>query len=223
LSLEDGKKRCTNRYLQLRGKKKSLNYPWHEIQQAFLAAHQHSPTRAEPLYAIADHYFLAKEMALSYLFALRASQLSYQMSAVLWVQADVYKWRAKFLVGMAAFDLGELETGARALMDVLEEQPREEAVRQQLEKYRNKLSPQQWEALQHQRTETHSQTQPSRTRTTSNQTSAEHTSSNLLMSVLAFLVSSIVVLTLYLVFGRKLKCCKGSKATGLGIDGDKVV
>ena len=56
--------------------------------------------RAEPLHAIATHYHQENQLPLCYLFAQRAAALPYPVKAVLWVQADVYKWQAKRLLGL---------------------------------------------------------------------------------------------------------------------------
>lgn len=64
---------------------KSLDRDWSEVQQAFLDAHDHSPERAEPLFAIAQHYQGLNKRGLAFLFALRCSQLAYPTRAVLWV------------------------------------------------------------------------------------------------------------------------------------------
>lgn len=53
-----------------------LGKPWPDVQQLWLDAHAYLPARAEPLYAIAQHYFQKdKNYPLAFLFAQRASQI----------------------------------------------------------------------------------------------------------------------------------------------------
>lgn len=123
---------------------KALNHPWSEVQHAFLMAHQHSPGRSEPLYAIANQYFMNREYPLCYLFALRAAQIPYPANAVLWVQNDVYRWRAKSLVSQCGMEVGEYEEGARATLAVLDDQPKDEQSKQMLIRFKQKLPDTAW-------------------------------------------------------------------------------
>jgi hypothetical protein len=119
--------------------KKALGAPWHEVQQAFLDAHAHSPERAEPLYAVASHWHRAKVSSLAYLFASHAATLSYPTSASLWVQADVYAWQCWFIMGMTGLDVKKDRDGARALLKALTKRPADHAMQQQLVRYRLQL------------------------------------------------------------------------------------
>jgi hypothetical protein len=85
-----------------------LNRPWPEVQQAFLDAHVLDKRRAEPLYAIAAYwYYDAKDnLPLTYLFARRAMELP-RPNATLFVDQDVYDWKAAHLVAIAGFYLDE--------------------------------------------------------------------------------------------------------------------
>lgn len=127
--------------------KQALDYSWAEVQQAFLDAHLHSPHRAEPLYAVANHWYNERKLPLAFMFALRASQIPYPSSAILWVQAEVYKWMSHFLVGMAGFRIGEYEIGARSMLIAAEHQPQDSIITSTLEKYRKKLGPDTWARL----------------------------------------------------------------------------
>jgi len=60
------------------------------------------PERAEPLYNLADHFHKQNQDSIAFMFALRAAQLPYPKHCVLWVHQDVYKWQAKYLVGLTA-------------------------------------------------------------------------------------------------------------------------
>jgi len=48
---------------------------------------------------------------------------------------------------MSALDIREHQAGVLALLSVLEDQPKDEAVKQQLERYKARLSPDQWASL----------------------------------------------------------------------------
>jgi glycosyltransferase involved in cell wall biosynthesis len=71
-----------------------LNAPWPQVQDAYLKAWEYRPTRAEPLHAIANWYRTEKRYELGYLFAARAAQIPMPDADVLFVNADVYRWRA---------------------------------------------------------------------------------------------------------------------------------
>ena len=83
-----------------------LGRPWPEIQQAYLDAHTQDPKRAEPLYEIADYYYYhAKDnLPLTYLFARRAMELPLP-DAMLFVDREIYDWKAAHLVSIAGFYL----------------------------------------------------------------------------------------------------------------------
>ena len=89
--------------------------PWPDVQQRFLDAYAHSAHRAEPLYAIAMHYYEKKSWGLTYLFAKRGADLPFPEKASLFVDRDVYRYKLLDLVGTAAFYVGELEAGEAAL------------------------------------------------------------------------------------------------------------
>ena len=85
---------------------RALGRPWPEVQQAYLDVHTLDSRRAEPLYEIADYwYYHAKDnLPLTYLFARRAMELP-MPSATLFVDRDVYDWKAAHLVAIAGFYL----------------------------------------------------------------------------------------------------------------------
>jgi FkbM family methyltransferase len=71
-----------------------LDTPWPEVQHAYLKACEFRPTRAEPLYAIAQRYRADGRYRLGYLFAERAAQIPLPEEDNLFVGAAVYAWRA---------------------------------------------------------------------------------------------------------------------------------
>ena len=89
--------------------------PWPEVQQRYLDAYAHSPHRAEPLYAIAMHYYEKKSWGLTYLFAKRGSELPFPEKASLFVDRDVYRYKLLDLVGTAAYYVQEFDAGEAAL------------------------------------------------------------------------------------------------------------
>jgi hypothetical protein len=97
--------------------KQKLNYSWPEVQDSLMQAHQHSG-RAEPLFMIASHYYDQKDWLLTYLFSLRASQITYPHNAVLWVLSDIYQWKAKAMLAESALHLKEYEVSAKSILDV---------------------------------------------------------------------------------------------------------
>ncbi len=90
--------------------------PWCESQQRYLDAWLHSPHRAEPLHAIAMHYYAAGNHPLSFLFAHAGSKIPYPEKSILFVQPSIYKYQLHDLVAISGFYLGERERaiGARS-------------------------------------------------------------------------------------------------------------
>ncbi|MCC6559288.1 MAG: glycosyltransferase [Polyangiaceae bacterium] len=101
----------------------ALGRPWPECQQRYLEAHAHSPERAEPLFAIAWHYYEQKSWPLTYLFAARGAQIPYPEGATLFVDAEVYRTKLLDLVGTAAYYVGEREAGEAAIRKALARSP----------------------------------------------------------------------------------------------------
>ena len=112
--------------------------PWAESQQRFLEAYLHSPHRAEPLFAIAMHYYLAKDWPLTFLFAHAGSEIPFPVNASLFVQPDVYRYQLHDLVAISGFYLGprEKKAGARSARIVANEHPNDVRAAKNLELYR---------------------------------------------------------------------------------------
>ena len=79
---------------QLADSMSNLGEPWPEVQDAYLRAWEFRPTRAEPLHSIAYRYRSDQRYRLGYLFAERAAQIPYPLDDVLFVNAEIYAWRA---------------------------------------------------------------------------------------------------------------------------------
>lgn len=67
---------------------------WPEVQHTYLWAWELRPTRAEPLHAIAHRYRTDQRYQLGYLFAERAAQIPLPVQDVLFVDDDIYAFRA---------------------------------------------------------------------------------------------------------------------------------
>ena len=97
--------------------------PWAGVLETYLDAHAHSPTRAEPLFKIAWHYYQKKSWALCYLFARRGAELPFPEKATLFVDREVYTWKLLDLVGTSAYYVGAFEEGEAALRKALVAMP----------------------------------------------------------------------------------------------------
>lgn len=80
----------------------SLGRPWDEVQEAYLEAHCFDPSRAEPLYEIASHYYDRQHHAASYLFAQAAAALP-APATPMFTRQDVYDWRAADTASISAY------------------------------------------------------------------------------------------------------------------------
>ena len=71
-----------------------LNAPWPDIQDALLRAWEFRPARAEALYAIATRYRAEKHYWLGYQFAKFAADIPFPQNELLFVNPDIYAFRA---------------------------------------------------------------------------------------------------------------------------------
>jgi glycosyltransferase involved in cell wall biosynthesis len=76
-----------------------------EVQAAYLYAYHQRPTRAEPLFHLARYHGERGEHALAFLFARPAAEMA-RPADVLFVEEDVYRWRALDEVSVAAAACG---------------------------------------------------------------------------------------------------------------------
>ena len=109
--------------------------PWSETLTLYLDAHVFAPTRAEPLHAIAFHYDAAKQPALTYLFARRAAELPLPTNVSLFVDEDVYRWKAADLLGASAYWVGQFEVGEQAVRKALAARPNDARIQKNLDFY----------------------------------------------------------------------------------------
>lgn len=80
---------------------------WPDALVAYLDAHAFDASRAEPLYAIADYYYRRHDnLPMTFLFARRAAEMP-KPGATLFVDQDVYDWKAAHLCAIAGYYLDE--------------------------------------------------------------------------------------------------------------------
>lgn len=121
----------------------TLRKPWPEVQQQFLDAHSHSPNRAEPLFAIAWHYYEKKNWPLTFLFASRGAQIAQPTRTVLALDPEVYRGKLLDLVGTAAFYVNEFEAGEAAIRKALADRPDDARLLRNLKFYEDRKKPKQ--------------------------------------------------------------------------------
>ncbi len=97
-----------------------LKRPFEEVQAAFLASWQHSPTRAEPLYALACAHMDRKEYALAELYARAAHKVPRPSAGeVVEVDESIYAYRALELVAGALAEQGKFAEARDLLRKLL--------------------------------------------------------------------------------------------------------
>ena len=112
--------------------------PWSEVLRLFLEAHAFAPHRAEPLFDVAMYYDAANDRALAMLFARRAYELPFPAGDTLFVEHEVYAWRAADLVGTHGYWLGELTLGEAAARKAAEARPDDPRIARNLAFYENR-------------------------------------------------------------------------------------
>ena len=120
---------------------KAARRPWPEVLALFLDAHAAAPQRAEPLFDVATHYDAEGNHALALLFARRAYELPLPATDILFVEHEVYEWRAADLVGTHAYWLGERALGERAARQAADARKGDERLARNLGFYVGKGGP----------------------------------------------------------------------------------
>ena len=98
-----------------------LGFAPDQVREAYLAAYQMRPIRAEPLCELARYHRLRNEFALAHLYARQAAVLAYPSDS-LFVDAAVYAWRALDELAVSAYYAGQpsaFEEGRAALRKLL--------------------------------------------------------------------------------------------------------
>ncbi|WP_420998361.1 glycosyltransferase [Cupriavidus sp. 30B13] len=102
------------------------------VRDAYLAAYQARPTRAEPLCELARWHRLRGEFALAHLYAQQAAALAVPPDS-LFVDTSVYAWRALDELVVSAYYIGALDQGRAALRKLLAERQFPESERARIE------------------------------------------------------------------------------------------
>jgi GR25 family glycosyltransferase involved in LPS biosynthesis/glycosyltransferase involved in cell wall biosynthesis len=112
-----------------------------QARAAYLKAWHERPTRAEPLYEIARQYRLSEEFELGYLFAKRATRIPYPAQDSLFIQADVYAWRAVDELAICSYHTGQHEESFELWTALLEGPSLPDAERARVESNRDLCLP----------------------------------------------------------------------------------
>lgn len=97
--------------LQLAALEQRLQHDVPSVMAAYLRAYQYYPARAEPLCALAMHFRSTQEWALAELFAREAASKQ-PPDDLLFVDDDVYQWRALDELAIATYYTGKLQESA---------------------------------------------------------------------------------------------------------------
>ncbi len=105
-----------------------LRRPWSEIQHAYLEAYAHDPRRAEPLYAVSQHWYDKGVHAVSRLFATVAAEMS-KPPTDLFLDEDVYTWKAADRAAISSFYSGHKQDGRDFAEQAVSFRPNDERLR----------------------------------------------------------------------------------------------
>jgi hypothetical protein len=95
-----------------------IDAPLADILDALTCAHDVVPTRSEALCEAAEAARIAGRMPTAWVFASAAAAVPRPASA-LFLEPDVYQWRATYELSIAAWYVGEFERGAQACAELL--------------------------------------------------------------------------------------------------------
>jgi FkbM family methyltransferase len=107
---------------------KKLDRPWAEIQQAYLEAFAHDPRRAEPLYAISEHWYDKEIHAVSRIFSVAAARMP-KPPTDLFLDEDVYTWKAADRAAISSFYAGHKKDGRDFAEQAVSFRPDDERLR----------------------------------------------------------------------------------------------
>ncbi len=80
-----------------------LNYPWTEVEKAYLDAFNYCKFRAEPIYEIAKYYRLKKDFQSAYKWAKIAQSIPFPAQCVLFIYKDIYDYKILDELSMDAY------------------------------------------------------------------------------------------------------------------------
>lgn len=87
-----------------------LERSWGEVLESYLAAHEHTPDRAGPLFRVGLHYQRAGQRQLAHLFLRRAMEIPEPGLERLFVERSIYEFWCAFEYVIACFHVGEYRT-----------------------------------------------------------------------------------------------------------------
>jgi glycosyltransferase involved in cell wall biosynthesis len=107
--------------------KEKLGRPWAEVQQSYLEAFAHDPRRAEPLFAISEHWY-DKVHAISRIFSIAAAEME-KPPTDLFLDESVYTWKAADRAAISSFYSGHKESGRYWAEEAVAASPRDKRLR----------------------------------------------------------------------------------------------
>jgi FkbM family methyltransferase len=105
-----------------------LGRPWGEIQRAYLEALAHDPRRAEPLYALSHYWYDKGVHTVAFMFAAAAAEMP-MPSTDLFLDEDVYTWKAADRAAISAFYTGHTKRGRNFAEQALSYRPDDQRMR----------------------------------------------------------------------------------------------
>ena len=106
-------------HLRIGKAKEKLERPWPEIEKSYLSAFESCKFRSESLYHIAEHYYDEAEFNKCYDYAKKATNIKISDNSTLFIDNDIYIWRAKELLASVAFELGKYMESLTCFKQVL--------------------------------------------------------------------------------------------------------
>lgn len=114
-----------------------LGRPWDETRAAYLECFEQHPSRAEPLVHVAARERVARDFSAAYEIAERAVRVPCPPRGALFVQRDVYDYRARDEQAIAAYYLGRYEESFRLNTEILRWAPLSDTERSRIEANRD--------------------------------------------------------------------------------------
>ena len=96
---------------------------WNIAMKYYLQAFSYAPYRAEPLFQIALHYYLASENNIAYTFLQRAIQLKIPQNEILFLERCIYEVKIPHLMCCVSFRLGLKDIAKKAGLQCLDKDP----------------------------------------------------------------------------------------------------
>ncbi len=93
---------------------------WSECLVKYLAAYEHTPLRAEPIYYVGLHYQVEENWEMAWLFLSRAAQMDVPEDSILFIDHSIYQYRAPLEAGVAAYYLRMFEKSAELNQRVID-------------------------------------------------------------------------------------------------------